>query len=124
MLAHKNLLVAAKLVTAPSEQLKTAIADSEAFLSSNKSFEYGGKIHCPHGSTIKLVDISMDFDDIFKMLADKKTDIKGSGEIYIIWKADPIPPKDPPVVATTTETPTATPTVIPVTVINLMEGCE
>jgi hypothetical protein len=126
MLTHKNLLLAAKKIITSFEtsivitgeslkELREAAEKSESFLQSSKSFEYEGAITVPHGSVIKLKDISMDLDDVFKMLSNKKSDIKGKGGIYIVWEDEKIEvkPNEP-----TTEQKAIEPPV------DLMSGCE
>ena len=139
MLTHKNLLLAAKNIIASIDaslsesqtnasldnipqceslkELKEAIEKSESFLKSSKSFEYEGNITIPHSSVIKLKDISMDLDDVFKMLSNKKSDIKGKGGIYIIWEDE----KPSGALEVKVEEKPIDSTPLP---INLMEGCE
>jgi hypothetical protein len=109
MLILKDLVLEAKQLKDITPEFKAVLESAENFLLQSKSFEYKGSMTLQSGSVIKLNDIGMDLDDVFKMLANKKTDIKGVCELYINWQEEVVVKEE-------------TKEITQPTIINLMEG--
>jgi hypothetical protein len=94
----KDLLIEVKRVlkqtpAAETPELEKAMDAAEKFLTESKSFEYIGEINMPN-SIIKLTDAGTDLDDVMRLLAGKRNDIKIHGEIYIVVYKQETPAED------------------------------
>lgn len=87
---HKNLYMAIKHALGNEShidaqlELREAMAESELYLASTKSFEYSGKIEMNGGNIIKCVDIRSDLDDIMRAINSGDRNVKRTGYICIV----------------------------------------